>query len=72
MGQQARKSTSKLWPVLTLPDRQAFTEAGKRSPDKADGPYLRKGTKLLVVQPPEARKKGEHEPDTMLRIRLGE
>jgi hypothetical protein len=25
-----------------------------------------------VVQPPEARKKGEHEPDTMLRIRLGE
>lgn len=57
---------------MVVPDRQAFPEAGKMAPDKAGGPYLRKGTKLPLVQPPEGRKKAEEEPGSMLRISLRE
>ena len=32
MSQQAKKSVSRPWPDLTLPDRQTFTETGKMAP----------------------------------------
>ena len=34
MSQQAKKSASRPWPALTVPGRQAFTEANKMAPNK--------------------------------------